>query len=62
MCKRGIPYPNGQCDVCGAAINPGLHGQDDVVFSDESCIFNYCPTPDVCRERGCQHRADGDDA
>jgi hypothetical protein len=25
------------------------------IHTDEKCVFNYCPTPEVCREKGCQH-------
>ena len=27
------------------------------IHTDEKCIFNYCPTPKICREKGCQHPA-----
>lgn len=24
------------------------------VFRKEECIFQYCPTPEICKENGCQ--------
>lgn len=24
------------------------------VFSKAECIFQYCPHPDICRDKGCQ--------
>jgi hypothetical protein len=82
MCKKGIPYPNGQCDVCGGKIGIGVGESVEVkntylrsaadkpyctdtlalsanknqqIHTDEKCIFNYCPTPEICREKGCQN-------
>lgn len=26
------------------------------VHTDSKCVFNYCPTPDACKEGGCQSR------
>ena len=28
------------------------------VYFNPECIFNYCPTPGLCKARGCQHRAE----
>ena len=27
------------------------------VFTRPECIFQYCPTEDICKLQGCQHRA-----
>lgn len=24
------------------------------IHSDKDCVFMYCPTPDLCKEKGCQ--------
>lgn len=41
--------------------NPPVPGEggfssasSDTVFSDPRCTFNYCPTPERCRDTGCE--------
>lgn len=29
--------------------------QEQLIYSDPECIFNYCPHPEVCKEKGCQN-------
>lgn len=39
----------------------GNESQNLSVYSHPSCIFNYCPNPDICRKSqgGCIHPASG---
>lgn len=48
-----VTYP--QSDWAPQKPSDDIHPTEKVeVFSQQECIFVYCPTPEICKEHGCQ--------